>query len=274
MEAMPRKVDPTASAGPVDGARRDQLTAARPPVASEGEDFPGGHVNAWHSHDRACLIYPAEGVITVETEEGHWVVPPQRAAWLPAGVRHRTRTAGPVAYAGLMIDQVSIPGLPGDSCVVGITPLLRELILHACATPTDYDLEGPEGRIVAVILDQLRSLPEAALPLALPLPIPRDQRLRRLMDALLEDPADSRSLADWGRTVGASSRTLTRLFRAETTMTFRTWRQQLRVLEALRRLAQGETVSNVALEVGFESPSAFVQMFKKALGQTPGRYFS
>ena len=100
------------------------------------------------------------------------------------------------------------------------------------------------------------------------------RRLRRLVEALLEPPADNRRLEGWGQTVGASSRTLARLFQSETTMTFRNWRQHLRVLEALRRLALGEAVTNVALDVGFDSPSAFVQMFKKWLGQTPGRYFS
>ena len=259
------------SKAPADGS---EPPAARLPVVPGSEDYPGGHANPWHSHDRACLIYPAEGVVSVETAEGHWVVPPQRAVWVPAGVSDQTRMTGRVAMRALMLDKTAVPGLPERSCVVGVTPLLRELLLHACAEHATGEPDGPEaraeGRIVAVILDQLRSLPDPALPL----PIPQDRRLRRLVEALLADPADGRSLEDWGRAVGASSRTLARLFRAETAMTFRTWRQQLRVLEALRRLAAGEPVTNVALDVGFESPSGFVQMFKKALGRTPGRYFS
>lgn len=270
VKTMSRKINASVRAGSAEGAGQDQPPGVRPPVASEGEIFPSGHTNPWHSHDRACLIYPAEGVVAVETEEGHWVVPPQRAVWVPAGVRHQTRMSGQVAIRGLKIDQASIPGLPENLCVLGITPLLRELILHACTAPAGAVLNGPEGRVIAVILDQLRGLPVPAFPL----PVPQDRRLRRLVDALLGNPADSRSLEDWGRTVGASSRTLARLFRAETAMTFRTWRQHLRVLEALRRLAQGESVTNVALDVGFDSPSAFVQMFKKCVGQTPGRYFS
>ena len=263
METMSRK--------PLDAATDgDSPAESRHPVASEGERFPSGHTNPWHSHDRGCLIYPAEGVVTVETEDGHWVVPPQRAVWVPAGGTHQTHMSGPVTFRGLMIDQEAVPGLPEDSCVIGITPLLRELLLQACATPAEHGLEGPEGRVIAVILDQLRSLPVPALPL----PIPQDRRLRRLVEALMENPADNRSLDDWGREVGASGRTLARLFLSETALTFRAWRQHLRVLEALRRLARGEPVTSVALDVGFESPSAFVQMFKKSLGQTPGRYFS
>jgi AraC-like DNA-binding protein len=267
---MSRKINASVCAVSTKGSDQDLPKGARPPVSSEAEIYSNGHTNPWHSHDRACLIYPAEGVVNVETEKGHWVVPPQRAVWVPAGARHQTRMFGQVAISSLMVDQASIPGLPENLCVLGITPFLRELILHTCTEAMAPALDGPDGRVIAVILDQLRSLPVPAFPL----PIPQDRRLRRLVEALLENPADSRSLEDWGRTVGASSRTLARLFRAETSMTFRAWRQHLRVLEALRRLAQGEPVTNVALDVGYDSPSAFVQMFKKCLGRTPGRYFS
>ncbi|MGF1612086.1 MAG: helix-turn-helix domain-containing protein [Kiloniellales bacterium] len=267
---MSQKLKASVHTGAARGSDRNLPKGAQPPVASEGELYPNGHTNPWHSHDRACLIYPAEGVVTVETEKGHWVVPPQRAVWVPGGVRHQTCMSGQVALRSLIVDQASIPDLPESLCVLGITPFLRELILHTCAEPMGPTLDGPDGRIIAVILDQLRSLPVPAFPL----PIPQDRRLQRLVEALLQNPADSRSLEDWGRTVGASSRTLARLFRAETAMTFRAWRQHLRVLEALRRLAQGEAVTTVALDVGYESPSAFVQMFKKCLGRTPGRYFS
>lgn len=270
MEIMPHKIKASVRAVSAQGSDQDLPKGALSPVAFEAEIYPSGHTNPWHSHDRACLIYPAEGVVTVETEKGHWVVPPQRAVWVPAGVRHQTRMSGHVAINSLIVDQASIPDLPENLCVLGITPVLRELILHICTETMGSTLDGPDGRIIAVILDQLRSLPVPALPL----PLPQDRRLRRLVEALLENPADSRSLEEWGRTVGASSRTLARLFRAETSMSFRAWRQHLRVLEALRRLAQGEAVTTVALDVGYDSPSAFVQMFKKCLGRTPGRYFS
>ena len=260
--------DPRRTSGPKaakQSAPKDPL-----PVTVESEAAKAGHATEWHSHDHACLVYPADGVVTVETEDGHWVVPPQRAVWLPAGARHQTRTSSDVELRSLLIDQSTVPGLPDCSCVVGITPLLRELILHACAVLSDHDISDAEQRVVQVILDQLRTLPSPAFPL----PIPQDRRLRRLVEALMQDPADKRSLEDWGRTVGASSRTLARLFKAETAMTFRAWRQHLRILEALRRLAQGEPVTTVALDVGFDSPSAFAQMFKKSLGETPGRFFS
>lgn len=267
---MSRDIEPSVPIVPEQGSNQDLPKDARPSVVFEAGTYPHGYANAWHSHDRACLVYPSAGVVTIDTENGRWVVPPQRAVWVPAGVRHQSRTCGQVAISSLIVDQASVPGLPENPCVLGITSFLRELILHTCTETADQAFGGPDGRIVAVILDQLRSMPAPALPL----PIPQDRRLRRLVEALLENPADNRSLEDWGRMVGASSRTLARLFRAETSMTFRNWRQHLRILEALRRLAQGEPVTTVALDVGYDSPSAFVQMFKRCLGRTPGRYFS
>jgi AraC-like DNA-binding protein len=120
-----------------------------------------------------------------------------------------------------------------------------------------------------VILDLIQSL--RVSPLDLPIPI--DARLRKIFHHLTEKPADNRTLADWGNKVGASDRTLARLFRSETGMSFRQWRQQVRILEALRRLGREEAVTTVALELGYESPSAFIAMFRKALGETPGKYF-
>jgi AraC-like DNA-binding protein len=122
---------------------------------------------------------------------------------------------------------------------------------------------------MSVILDQIQNLPVTPLDLR----IPRDPRLIKIYKALADNPADNRSLEDWGHKVGACSRTLTRLFQAETGMSFRRWRQQFRILEALKRLGQRETVTNIAIDLGYDSPSAFIGMFKKALGKTPGQYF-
>jgi AraC-like DNA-binding protein len=154
--------------------------------------------------------------------------------------------------------------------VVQVTPLLRELIGRAGTLPQCYALGGYEERIMRLILDEMHALPVAPLHL----PEPSDQRLRRIAAALRRCPADKRSLAVWGRTVGASSRTLARLFRLETGMNFQHWQRQVRLLAGLIRLAGGEPVTLVALEVGYDSPSAFIAMFKRALGKTPSQYFA
>ena len=160
--------------------------------------------------------------------------------------------------------------LPISCGVVGVTPLLRELILTAADAPQLYDVNGRDGQIMDLILSEIRSSP--VMPLHLP--EPADSRLNQITTAIRKNPADTRTLEEWGQHAGASPRTLARLFPAETGMTFRHWQQQARLLEGLMRLAEGEAVTSVALEVGYENPSAFISMFRRTLGITPGRYFS
>ncbi|MGE0419742.1 MAG: helix-turn-helix domain-containing protein [Acetobacteraceae bacterium] len=208
------------------------------------------------------------------TAHGTFVVPPYLAVWMPAGVVHRIDASGTVRMRTIYIDteHAGSPGtgLPGEVCVLHVTPLLRELILAAVDAPQTFPPDGPEARLMAVILDQIQVLPVAPLSL----PIPQDARLRRIADALLADPADERTIDEWARLAGASARTLARLFQAETGMSFGQWRQQLRLLRALERLAAGEPVTGVALDLGYDSPSAFIAMFRRALGTTPRRYFA
>jgi AraC-like DNA-binding protein len=152
--------------------------------------------------------------------------------------------------------------------VIAVSTLLRELILRACTLPVLYDESGPDGRIVALILDEIAALPS----LALDLPMPRDPRVRRICQALRADPGATSTLDEWARTAGASSRTLARRFARETGLTFADWRQQARLLAAMARLAAGESITTIALDLGYDSPSAFSAMFRRALGTSPSRY--
>lgn len=239
------------------------------PVVTRPAKYPNGFVIPPHRHRRAQLVYAAEGVMTVTTEQGMWVVPPQRAVWVPALVEHSIRMTGQLLMCSLFITPDAVPGLPSVCCVVAVPLLLRALILHAVTLPRLYAPDSPDERLMMVILDQIQRLPVAPLYL----PRPHDPRLQPIVEGLLQDPADTHTLTDWARTVGTSTRTLARLFLADTGMTFRHWGQQARLLEALRRLANREPVTTVALDLGYDSPSAFIAMFKRALGTTPGRYF-
>ena len=154
--------------------------------------------------------------------------------------------------------------------MLNVGTLLRELILCGVDLPQLYALGGPEERLVLVLLDEIRAMQVAPLHL----PQPRDPRLLKLATALGRDPADRRDLEQWSRAVAASPRTLARLFRRETGLTFGRWRQQLRLLRALEWLAGGRSVTDIALSLGYDSTSAFVAMFRRNLGHTPGRYFS
>ena len=153
--------------------------------------------------------------------------------------------------------------------VLAVSPLLRELILRACALPLSYDEAGPAGRLMTLILDEIAALPTVALDL----PLPRDARLGRICRALSAEPGATHTLSDWGREAGASPRTLARLFVKETGLTFAAWRQQARLLAATAMLGAGEPITRIALDLGYESPSAFTAMFKRALGAPPSHYF-
>ena len=240
------------------------------PIVAMAKEFPPGHLIPFHQHERAQLLYASSGVMTVKTNGGIWVVPPLRAVWIPAHTHHQIKVSDQLSMRTLYIDPNFFPGPSEKCCVITVTPLLKELILHAMTLPRLYPLKGPEERLLNVILDQIQRMRIAPLEL----PIPEDFRLKKIYKRLSSSPGDNRKLEDWGKMVGATGRTLARRFRVETGMTFGQWRQQVRILEALERLAKNEPVTTVAIELGYDSPSAFISMFKKALGKTPGQYFA
>ena len=248
----------------------DDILTLSQPIVGMVKEIESGYVIQRHQHIRSQLLYASSGVMTVETDIGIWIVPPLRAVWIPAYTHHQILASGHVSMRTLYLHAEIDTGLPERCCVISITPLLRELILHAVAMPLVYELNSPEERLMNVILDQIKAVDIAPLEL----PIPKDNRLKKIYQHLADRPEDNRTLAEWGKKVGATSRTLARRFRVETGMTFGQWRQQVRILEALKRLAMNEPVTTVAIELGYESPSAFISMFKKALGKTPGQYFS
>lgn len=224
-----------------------------------------------HRHRKAQLLYVIGGVITVEAATGIWTVPPQCAIWIPAGVTHRARAAGQISIGSLYIDPVLADSFRDECGIVFIQPLLRELILRFVREPQFYpEGETREARLVSVMLDELQAAPVEPLHL----PMPRDRRLRRLAETLFADPALRFTIEEWGARVGASNRTLSRLFQRETGMSFGRWKQQLHVGLGLQRLAMGESVTNIAIDLGYESTSAFIAMFRRMLGTTPARYFS
>ena len=247
----------------------EEITKVPRPIVAMAKEFPNGHLIPFHQHDRSQLLYASSGVMTVTTLKGLWVVPPLRAVWIPALTEHQIGCSGNLSMRTLYIIPEAASKLPIECCVVSVPPHLRELILHAVTLPRLYELNSLEERIMKLILDLVQILKIAPLDL----PMPTDARLKKISEALTINPGDNRTLEDWGKSVGATDRTLARLYRLETGMSFRQWRQQMRILESLRRLGREEEVSTVAFELGYNSPSAFIAMFKKALGKTPGQYF-
>lgn len=222
-----------------------------------------------HCHARAHLFYCAEGVFRIVRPDAAWIVPPSQAVWIPSEVEHSAYATQPVALLSLFIDASATNGLPDDCRVVHISALLRELIFRAVNVGNEYAATGSDARLMQVILDELQGLKPAPLSL----PLASDKRVRDLCEALVANPGDERSLEAWAPRVGASARTLARLFLNETGLTFAEWRRQMRLLEAIDRLGSGQAVTRVALDLGYESPSAFIAMFRRTLGASPGKYF-
>jgi len=232
-------------------------------------DYPNGYVVPRHFHDRDQLVYACRGVMTVHTREGSWVVPTQRAVWIPARIPHGIHMSGAVSMRTLYLKPRLARELPRTCCVVNVSPLLRELILHVCGFPALSTRARGQSHLIDVVIDQL----EAVQAIPLQLPNPRDPRAMRVAEAMLLHPADQRPLKEICRTAGASKRTIERLFLQETRLTFGKWRQQFRLMQAMKLLAEGAKVTRAALEAGYSTPSSFIFMFKRVLGMTPSRYF-
>jgi AraC-like DNA-binding protein len=208
--------------------------------------------------------------MVVSADAGHWVVPPTRGIWMPAGMKHAIHCIGAVQMRSIYVRPGAAPKLPQESCAVAISPLLRELIKSAVEVRQPYASGSRDGRLMRLMLDELRTLP--VLPLHLP--IPTDPRLRQICERLQRRLDDDATLGDWALHLGVDVKTIQRLFASQTGMTFGQWRQQARLLRALELLAQGEKVLDIALALGYESPSAFATMFKRQFGQTPSHFFS
>lgn len=239
------------------------------PVSCRANDYPAGHVIEPHAHAKGQLIHAVHGVMMVAADGGRWIVPPTRGIWMPAGVPHAIRCIGVVHMRSIYVRPDAAPHLPTRSQAVGISPLLRELIRAAMEVAQFYAEDSRDGRLMRLLLDELYALP--VLPLHLPQPA--DARLRRICGQLLEAPDDGSTLSDWAQRLAIDVKTIQRLFARETGMTFGQWRQQARLLRALERLAVGDKVVDVALALGYESPSAFATMFKRQFDQTPSEFF-
>jgi len=250
-------------------AKFDPGALGKAQVTTLSRDYPAGHVIPLHFHHRDQLVYASRGVMTVRTGVGTWVVPTHRAVWIPAPVPHSIAMSGTVSMRTLYLRSRLARTLPRSCCVVNVSPLLRELILHACALATLNVRKERQRHVIDLIVDHLESIQTVALQL----PNPTDARALRVAGVLLANPGEQRTLAQVCKVTGAGTRTIERRFLEETGMTFGKWRQQLRLMQAMRLLAEGAKITHAALEAGYSTPSAFIFMFRNTLGTTPSAYF-
>lgn len=244
-----------------------EIDLSRRPVVGLADEYPSGFTDPPHAHDRIQLLYASSGVMSVVTDETSFVIPPQRAVWIPSGVTHEVSCRGPVSLRSLYIDPKYEREDP-DCHIVEVGQLLKALIIEVTQFDPAYDLDGREGQIVSLLVEELLGAPK--VPYAAPMPT--DPRLIRVCREIIDNPSDQRDINEWADLAGMSRRSFTRAFKRETGMGVAVWRQQVRLLEALSLLSTGSAVTTVAMDVGYESASAFCAMFQRAFGVSPSRY--
>jgi AraC-like DNA-binding protein/quercetin dioxygenase-like cupin family protein len=253
------------------GAVRRRLTAEQEPflvARALSTTYSGGSCLHPHRHASHQLLFAASGAMTVTGDRTSWMIPPGRAVLIPAGVLHAIRMWGDVAMRSLYFPaDVAIPVTDAAACrVISVTPLLRELILRVADLAALDSRVEPEARLMSVLMDELAAAPIEPLLL----PLPSDARALAAAECVLTDPADAATIDALARRSGLSARTLERLFRAETGMSFGMWRQKARLLESVRVLVERGSVTDAALEAGYSSVSAYIAAFKQTFGCTPG----
>ncbi|MBS0373847.1 MAG: helix-turn-helix transcriptional regulator [Proteobacteria bacterium] len=240
------------------------------PIAALSDEYPAGFHDPRHRHQRGQLIYASRGVFLVVTDQASFIVPPQRAVWVPPGVPHEAYARHQLSVRTLYLSEAVCADLPRSCRVLEVSDLLRELIVEAARIPIEYDVDGRDGKVMDLILAELRTMHGTPLQV----PMPADERLVRVCLSILQDPAQHDALDDWAEAAGMGRRTFTRTFRRETNVSFALWRQQVRLMEALSRLAAGQSVTDVAFVVGYSSSSAFTAMFRRTFGVPPTRFLS
>lgn len=232
-------------------------------------DMPAGYQGQLHHHAWYQLMYASRGVLNVEYQNQIMLVPPQKAIWLPPNCDHRVRVPVGAHFHSLYFRPDVVSELGDVSKVLSVTALVRELIL-AIGEITHFDktLDEKGLRLTQVLIDQLSFQADSGLSLL----IPCDKRLSKLVTCIIQSPSNQLGIEDWAKDLGLSSRTITRLFTKEVGMGFKEWRQKVRLLEAINLLEQGLPVTQVALEVGYQSPSAFTYAFKQVFDINPASY--
>lgn len=238
------------------------------PVRGLAVTYRDGHRLDRHTHPWAQLVYAASGVMRVTTPDATWIVPSTRAIWVPGGTAHQIDMRGTVAMRSLYLAPAGEDPRLAECRAIEVAPLLRELILHIVRIGMlDGDDPG-HGRLEGLLTDLLAE--GETVPLALPMP--RDPRARAMAERLVSDPGAQASLDRLAADTGASLRTQQRLFQAETGLSLEAWRTRARMQHAIARLSDGASVTETALDCGYDSASAFITAFRRQFGRTPGRY--
>lgn len=222
-----------------------------------------------HCHRKGQLILALKGAITCEVEHARWMVPPHHAMWLPGLVPHSNRATPGAQLYFLFIEPWSVV-MPQHCCTLKTSSLVRELIVALASRSPAQRRQPATQRLVQVLFDELPEQPQ----MQLQLPVSSHPKIYQMVESMEADPAGRQTLTQWAQTFAMSERNLARLVVKETGLSFRRWRHQMQLILALRLLIGGQSVQQIAHTLGYDSTTAFITMFKKGLGQTPGRYLS
>jgi AraC-like DNA-binding protein len=248
---------------PVEGESSREIVARSTCYANRHRITP-------HWHARAQFIFAVQGTMAVRTPRRAWIVPPSRALWVPARTVHEIQMHGVVEMRSLYVNGAAAADMPRACAVLEVTPLLRELVVRAATLPVHYDEESDDGLLMRLLMAEVRRLPRSALDL----PLLESADLNALCERILANLATRRPCGIDADDMNTSSRTLYRRFLRETGISFARWKQQARLLESIRRLAEGTAVTTVALDLGYESASAFSTMFRRSLGIAPKAFMT
>ncbi|WP_439623680.1 helix-turn-helix domain-containing protein [Shinella sp.] len=237
------------------------------PVVTLSDEYPAGYVDPFHSHERAQLSFSLSGVQTVTTDTASYVLPPNRAIWIPPGVRHQTNCREKVRFYAVYIDP-TLDNLPSECRVFEVSDLVRALIGEIMTFNFAYDEAGREGQIVRLLLDEIPRMPSVDIHI----PMPTDSRILRVCTMLIDHPGDPRDIDHWAAVANMGRRTFTRVFKHQTGMGLATWRLQVRLMHALSLLHAGHSITTVAYGIGYESVSAFTSVFHRSFGFPPSYY--
>ena len=229
----------------------------------------GEHIGD-HSHSRSQLLHAMTGFVTVTTSAGRWMLPPEHALWIPAGIVHAVDIAGDVEMRSVYVKPGALDCLPRHLHVAALTPLMRALIVAASAFPEDVRRDARAASLMTCLLHEIPILPERPLGLVLP----ADPKLAALCHTFLAAPSPHADIDDWATALGMSRRSFTRHFRRQTGLSLSTWRRKALLMEAVPRLSAGEPVTSVALDLGYDSVPAFTTMFRRMLGAAPRAYLA
>jgi len=244
---------------------RQQLSM---PVTVVSRSIAANSVVDKHSHRWGQFVYANKGVLLVVTATDRYIVPPEQGVWLLPEIEHEVSTISKVELTSFYFDNNLLNELPDQCCVLRVSDFLKTLILEASHITNDYLWSGADGLLLRLILNRLSLAPN----IIFQLPYPKDSRLLTMLSLIQKEPSNGFNLAQWGKEIGASSRTLSRLFKKETGLSYSTWRQRLNVQIAISELSKGKSITSISLYLGYDSPSAFTHKFKENTGMAPSFY--